>query len=194
MSSRARLFPLPLPPTPFAHASSDDRRSSRIARVFAQEGRRTRHGAVEETLALTLALASGVTGTLLCSDAAQGPYFWEAATGENPLLPRAGENVLTILGTAGSVAVPELRRWHAAPIADGGDGDWTHVLQADDALAQRDNTVGELFDVQLRHFARVIEGAEAPRCSGADGLAALLVVQAVAESMRTGLPVDVREV
>ena len=110
-----------------------------------------------------------------------------AATGENPSFPRAGQTSLTIFGTEGTLSIPELRRWHSAA----GHGNWTQPLDADDSMAQG-NEFGDLFDVQLAHFARVIAGAETPRCSGADGLAALLVVEAAAASLRTGRPVDVK--
>lgn len=86
--------------------------------------------------------------------------------------------------------MPDLRRWHSTR-PDGGD--WTQTLEADDSLAQG-NEFSDLFAVQLEHFARVIAGVEPPRCSGADGLAAVLVVEAVAESLRTGLPIDVKPV
>ena len=44
---------------------------------------------------------------------------------------------------------------------------------------------------QVTHFADVIRGAAQPICSGRDGLKTLLVVDAVLEAARTGLPVDV---
>ena len=44
---------------------------------------------------------------------------------------------------------------------------------------------------QIDHFAAVIRGEAQPICSGRDGLKTLLVVDAVLEAARTGLPVDI---
>jgi predicted dehydrogenase len=43
---------------------------------------------------------------------------------------------------------------------------------------------------QIEHFAAVIKGEVEPVCSGRDGLKTLQVVDAVVESARTGLPVE----
>ena len=43
---------------------------------------------------------------------------------------------------------------------------------------------------QVAHFAAVVRGDAAPLCSGRAGLDTLRVVDAVATSARTGLPVD----
>jgi predicted dehydrogenase len=45
---------------------------------------------------------------------------------------------------------------------------------------------------QIAHFAAVVRGEAKPLCSGRDGLTTLRVVAAVAESARTGAPVDLR--
>jgi len=44
---------------------------------------------VETGAALTLRFASGVVGAFVLSDAVVSPHFFEAGTGENPMLPRA---------------------------------------------------------------------------------------------------------
>ena len=44
---------------------------------------------------------------------------------------------------------------------------------------------------QIEHFAAVIRGEVEPVCSGRDGLRTLVVVDAVIEAARTGLPVDI---
>jgi hypothetical protein len=60
---------------------------------------------------MALRFAVGIVGTFIPSDAAS-PYNWESATGENPLTPKMGQAVHTIMGTHCSMSVPELRRWH----------------------------------------------------------------------------------
>lgn len=48
------------------------------------------------------------------------------------------------------------------------------------------------FEKQLSHFVRVISGAEEPSCSVEAGLAALVVCEAVRESLHTGLTVEIK--
>ena len=40
--------------------------------------------------------------------AAASPHSWEGATGENPVLPASNESCLTIIGSKGSISVPDL--------------------------------------------------------------------------------------
>ncbi|KAL8293569.1 hypothetical protein RQP46_000270 [Phenoliferia psychrophenolica] len=98
-----------------------------IVRVYAEQGASTRGHDVEETGACTLKFASGAVGTFLFSDATPSPYNFEASTGENPLFPLSSQNIYHILGTRGSVAFPQLERWHYSSEA----GCWTDELTKD---------------------------------------------------------------
>jgi predicted dehydrogenase len=49
----------------------------------------------------------------------------------------------------------------------------------------------EPFELRVAHFIIVIKGKEEAVCSGADGLRALLVCEAIRVSMNTGQPVNV---
>lgn len=79
-----------------------------ITRVYCEVGDSTRGFPVDETGAITLRFASGIVGTFVFSECARpffvhlafslttcptsaspSPYFFEAATGENPLMPQA---------------------------------------------------------------------------------------------------------
>ncbi|HUH08407.1 MAG TPA: Gfo/Idh/MocA family oxidoreductase [Egibacteraceae bacterium] len=79
--------------------------------------------------------------------------------------------------------------------------DSTETAPVRTALAGDGAAVGEVllpespvrespYTTQLRHFLRVLEGGETPIVTAADGLAALEVAEAVAESLRTGAPVE----
>ncbi|GAA5884852.1 hypothetical protein JCM6882_007123 [Rhodosporidiobolus microsporus] len=157
-----------------------------IVRVFCELGPSTRGHAVEETGACTLKFASGVVGTFIFSDATTSPYNFEAATGENPLMPQESQPVYTILGTEGSLSFPELRLWHYTSPSHS----WTDKLVQDEPLPV-DPTPP--FTRQLRHFVDVVEGKAEPSCGGLDGLRTIITLEAILESMKTGLPVEVAQ-
>ncbi|BGP29504.1 hypothetical protein JCM10296v2_001243 [Rhodotorula toruloides] len=175
-----------------------------IARVYCEVGASTRGFRVDETGAVTLKFASSVVGTFLFSDASVSPYFFEAATGENPLMPQAaspplpppfslfplltvlkqGETVYTILGTQGSLAFPSLQVWHYPSSS----GSWTDPLLRSAPLPV-DPTPP--FTHQLRHFVDVVEARAEPRCSGRDALQTIATFEAIGRSIERGLPVEV---
>ena len=71
---------------------------------------------------------SGLVGTFVLADGAPSPWSFEACTGENPMIPRAGreQGFLRIMGAEGSLSVGDMRSW-------GYDGavvekSWTSVL------------------------------------------------------------------
>jgi predicted dehydrogenase len=71
---------------------------------------------------------------------------------------------------------------------DPATGSWTSPLVQDDALPI-DNTPP--FTRQLQHFARVCRGEEEPGCSALEALKAIATLEAIKESITTGLPVVV---
>ncbi|GAA5860624.1 hypothetical protein JCM1840_000321 [Sporobolomyces johnsonii] len=155
-----------------------------IVRVYCETGPSTRGHSVEETGACTLKFASGVVGTFVFSDAVASPYNFESATGENPLMPKLGQPIYTAMGTKGSFSVPDLKLFHYSSPSHS----WTDSLVVDESQPI-DPTPP--FTHQLRHFARVVEGKDEPRCGALDALGTIITLEAILESMRTGKPVDV---
>ncbi|MEO0913129.1 MAG: Gfo/Idh/MocA family oxidoreductase [Pseudomonadota bacterium] len=133
----------------------------------------TRKGATEDTAAIALSFASGALGTILMSDSAPSPWSFEAASGENPNIAAGGRDSYRIIGTEGALGLPSLTLW-------GGAKDWSERLQTRPLTAPRTDPLA----AQLDHFHDVVANGAAPVCSGADGLSAL----AVAEAVREGKP------
>ncbi|KAJ7700339.1 hypothetical protein B0H17DRAFT_1195753 [Mycena rosella] len=154
-----------------------------IVRVYCERGVSTRGAPAEETGALTMAFRSGTVGTFVFSDAVASPHSFEAATGENPMIPYKGENVYTFLGTRGTASFPELKAHHYA----NANGDWTSEFLTD-AVPEVDAVPP--FTRQLQHFTRVCRGEEEAKCSGLDALKTIIVVEAVKESMKTGRVIE----
>lgn len=154
-----------------------------IERVYAEATKSHRGFEAEEGVALTLRFSSGVVGTFVASDSAPSPQNFESGTGENPQIPKAGQDFYRILGTEGSLSVPDMTVWSY----EQGKKSWTETL------SRKQYKVEERvpFELQLAHFLRVIQEGEVLRCTVEDGLSALAVCTAIKESLASGMPVDI---
>lgn len=90
------------------------------------------------------------------------------------------------MGTKGSVSFPDLKLHHYRSTSEA----WFDELTVDPS-PPIDATPP--FTHQLRHFAKVIEGKEEPNCSAQDALLTILTLEAILESAKTGLPVQVSQ-
>ncbi len=152
-----------------------------IESVTAETSDGARGFEVEDTAAILLRFEEGALGTVTLSDAAASPWGWERATAENPIIPPTGEDCYRFMGTTGALDFPSLALWrHPGPIG------WDQPIerQAAPTLPER-----AALAAQLAQFCRVVRGEEAPKVSGADGLATLAATLAVLESARLGRPV-----
>lgn len=148
-----------------------------VAEVQAMESSARRGFDVEDTAVILLRFESGVLGTVNVSDAAAAPWSWELTARENAHYPATDQNCYWIAGTEGSLALPNLAVWSH----DGPDGWWSPISAKRLPFGFDDPLV-----VQATHFGAVIRGEETPVVSGADGLAALRVIEAVKDAARTG--------
>lgn len=152
-------------------------------RVYAEEAVSQRGYAAEEGAAVTFRFANGVVGTFLLSDAAVSPHNFEGGTGENPTIPKTGQDFYRIFGSEGSLSVPDMTKW-VYPSSKS----WNETLESNKMEVQEMKIP---FELQIEHFVKVIRGLEAPNCTGIEGLRAVLVCEAIKKSMREGKPVEV---
>lgn len=160
--------------------------------------------AIEDGAALTLRFASGAVGSFILSDAIVSPHFFEAGTGENPMIPQArrprhyhrnksdavGEgqtikedpvDVYRIMGTHGTLSVPDMTLWTY------GDKprSWANHLTVQQVEIDDDPRVP--FDRQLDHFIAVVRGETSvesgPGCTGEEGLRVIAVCEAIIEAL-----------
>jgi predicted dehydrogenase len=132
--------------------------------------------AVEDTAAVCLRFANGALGTITLSDTVAAPWSWELTSGENPAYSRSTDDCYLLAGTEGSLTVPrlELSRY------EGERGRY--------ALLSR-KRIDPLI-TQMRHFARVIQGQEPPRITGADATRTLAVTVGIHQAA-SGRPVAI---
>lgn len=155
-----------------------------ITRVYAEKTLSQRGYSAEEGAAITLRFANGMVGTFLLSDAVPSPHNFEAGTGENPTIPKVGQDFYRVFGSEGSLSVPDLTQWTYKT----GNKSWTEELQSTKLDAPDLNVP---FELQIENFVKVIRGEETPSCSGSEGLQAVIVCDAIKASMRENIPIDV---
>lgn len=165
---------------------------------------------VEDGAALTLRFASGAVGTFMLSDAVVSPHFFEAGTGENPMLPRArypcqhdsdekgghdrdtirrqeeGSDVMPvdvyrIFGSHGTLSVPDMTLWTCG----NSFRSWDEKLCVRRVWLDDDPRVP--FDRQLDYFISVVRGevedGQGAGCTGEEGLRVIAVCEAVIEAL-----------
>lgn len=154
-----------------------------IVAVQAFASNAVRGFAVEDTVAINLRFASGALGCFMLSDTAASARSWEQTSQENKAYASYGdEDCYVIAGTRGSLSVPTLR---IKAYADDAQRSWWKPFEASRLAVVREDPIAR----QMAHFAAVARGEQEPLVTAADGLANLVVTEAIAQAAQTGLQV-----
>ncbi|ETS79916.1 hypothetical protein PFICI_07445 [Pestalotiopsis fici W106-1] len=156
-----------------------------ITSVHAEKTISQRGYAAEEGAAITLRFKSGAVGSFFICDNTPSPWNFEAGTGENPLIPKTGENFYRVFGTEASLSVPDMTIWSYK----GTQKSWhSEIVREQSSVPD-----GVPFELQVDHFVRVIRGEEAPSCTAQAGLAALVVCQAIKDALEDNSTVQIEK-
>jgi len=156
-----------------------------IATVQATASATVRGYAVEDTACINFKFASGALGVFLLSDTAACARSWEQTSGENPRYPSYDdEDCYIISGTRGTLAIPTMRLKYYPSVED---RSWWKPFSRDVLDVPREDPL----KCQLKNFLNVIRGHEPPVVSAIDGLRNLRVVDAIFESIRRNMTVDI---
>ena len=158
-----------------------------IESVSSHVSNKTRQHAVEDTAAISLSFENGALGTILLSDAAPGPWSFEASTGENHEFSHMDDCCYRFIGTKGAFDFPLLRIWTYASQQKAA---WHYPMLKTQMLTSSGYPLKE----QIEHFGRVIREQEVPRTSGEDGAKTLSVALAIIEAASTGTTVKPRDI
>lgn len=145
-----------------------------ITSVHAEKTISQRGYEAEEGAALTLRFQSGAVGSFLVADNIPSPYNFESGTGENPLIPKSGQDFYRLFGTEACLSVPDMSVW-----SHKGEKSW-HSEMVREAIPVPDAVP---FELQLQHFVKVVRGEEEPSCSVQAALAALVVCEAIKKAI-----------
>ncbi|KAF9885475.1 hypothetical protein FE257_012911 [Aspergillus nanangensis] len=150
---------------------------------------------VEEGAVIMARFENGIVGTFHIHDNGVSPFNWESAAGDNPSHPKASPRVdcYRIFGTEGTLSGPDGTIWSYNPERAeelGVEVGWNAPISG--KFLEPSNG-RRPFQNQTEHFIRVIRGSEDPICSGADGIAAAKVCEAVinALTLDNGMPISI---
>ncbi len=153
-----------------------------IDSVHALESNAVRGNEVEETAVILLRFANGTLGTVNVSDTIVAPWSWELTARENPVYPATSQACYLIGGTHGSLSLPNLSVWSNPDKRSW----WEPISETKLTFDFEDPLIR-----QVRQFAAVIRGDEAPLVSAAEGLINQRIIEAVKHSAATGNTVHV---
>ncbi len=152
-----------------------------VASVQAMTSNAVRGFEVEDSAAILLRFVSGALGTMSVSDTIVAPHSWELTAGENPMYPATDESCYQIGGTHGSLSLPNLTLW-----TQSGERSWSHPISGTRVpLTNEDPLIR-----QVTHFADVIRARVTPRVTAADGVANQRILQAIADSSKNQMTVE----
>ncbi len=158
-----------------------------ISQVQAITSNSTRGFAVEDTAVINIVFKNGALGTFTLSDTAATARSWEQTTKENPGYPSyPEEDCYFISGTKGSLAIPTMKLKY---YADGTTPSWWTPFAEDVLQFSRVDPI----ELQLSHFADVINGHCLPLVTARDGYRNLLITEAIKESAKKRSIIDVSE-
>lgn len=150
-----------------------------ITRIHTERAVSRRGFAAEEGAAIIFRFLSGIIATVLISDNVPAPYAFEMGTAENPTIHATGQDCYRIMGSEATLSVPDMTRWSY----DGREQkDWGGPMTRETLEV----SPGIPFDRQLTHFIRFIRGEEKASCTPQAGLAAVVVCEAVKQSLELG--------
>ncbi|WP_108839430.1 Gfo/Idh/MocA family protein [Tateyamaria sp. Alg231-49] len=142
---------------------------------------------VEDSLALSLSFSGGALGTYLLSDAAASRKSWEMTSGENPAYPNYSQQTCYhFAGTRGAMDFPSMRVCY---YKSDKEASWWEPFETEQLPSERCDPLVR----QIEHFVDVIRGLAPPKVSAEDGWQNMRVVDAIAESIRTGATVALDE-
>lgn len=156
----------------------------KVKQVYATAHNSIRHGKIEDSVSAVLEFENGPTCSYFISDGVPSPWGYDMAAQEMHFMDcYHGENSLRVFGTKGSLGLPNMDFFTYLPERYG----WTEPLQRQHFEVGRPDPA----TATLEHFADLCLGlATVPRCTGEQGLATLLVIQALLESAKTGQVVN----
>lgn len=153
-----------------------------IKSVYAEVSHIGRGFEVEDTLGITIRLEGDRIATIFFTDSAPSDIGYEANTGENEFFFRYPQNCYIFFGKGKTLKFPSMELLYYEDPVNGG---WHDPIIRTGIKVPPENP----YEKQIRHFGKVIQGLEEPRCSGEDAARTLRATLAIEESGRLRAPV-----
>ena len=153
-----------------------------VTRVHTEMSNHIRNFPVEDSVSVTLRLENDVLVSLFLSDCVPAVFNYEANSGDNPFFYHSPESCYYFFGTEATVTFPRLKKFFYPNPSRAG---WQYPITEEGIKV----TPEDPYARELRHFCKVVMGAESPRTSGEDGKKTLEVTLAVQKSGESGEPI-----
>lgn len=155
-----------------------------IASVQAQTVPSSRGFENEELASALITFEHSAVGTISVADSVVAPWSWELTSGEYPIYPKTSESCYLIGGTHGALSIPDLSIWrHQA------GRDWWSPISATRVPCESSDPLVN----QMRHFAAVVKGQEAPLVSAMEGLRALRVIESIQQAASSSKVINIKD-
>ena len=155
-----------------------------ISRVSAFSSNKIRKFEVEDTVSVNIEFLNGALGTFMLSDTAVSNKSWEMTTGENPAYPHYPEEMsYHIAGTRASLDFPNMR---VRMYENQENASWWKSFKDE----QLERVYSNPLEIQISHFAKVIQGLEEPISTARNGYMNMLVVDAIKKSIEEERIID----
>ena len=155
-----------------------------VETVQAMESNTVRGNEVEETAVINLRFKNGALGTVNVSDTIVAPYSWELTARENPAYPANPQDCYLLGGTKGSLSLPNLVLWQ-----NQGKRSWWEPLSA----TRYPFDLTDPLILQVEQFSQAIQNNTPPLVSAKDGMAALIVIEAIKQAAASGQMIELKE-
>ena len=152
-----------------------------IKSVYAEVSHIGRGFEVEDTLGITIRLEGDRIATIFFTDSAPSDIGYEANTGENEFFFHYPQNCYLFFGKKKTLKFPSMELLYYENAEKQG---WHDPLVRTGIKIVLENP----YERQLRHFGKVIDGLEEPRCTGEDARETLRATLAIEESARSRSP------
>lgn len=134
-----------------------------------------REGGLDSTVAATLSFECGAVGALVGSDRCPSPFGWDQATFDFPSIPQHPRgSTYTVFGTEGSLTVPDLTKYSQVT-----GQSWHDPLRSERLDVPHDKSA---YQLQLEHFAAVVNREAEPLVTVRDACRTLEVVDQICAS------------
>jgi predicted dehydrogenase len=138
----------------------------------------SRGNEVEDAGAIIIRFKNGAVATIILSDAAPSPWFYEACTEEYEFFYPSHFNCYKFLGEKASLTFPNLDKFY---YEKGSEAGWQWPIKQEKLTSERFDVIEE----ELKHFCEIING-EPSEVTAEDATESLRVIEAIKESSRSG--------
>ncbi|MGI6777411.1 MAG: Gfo/Idh/MocA family protein [Acetivibrionales bacterium] len=150
-----------------------------IDMVQAYMTNKSRGNQVEDAGAIIVGFKNGAVASIILSDNAPSPWFYEACSQEYTFFYPSNFNCYKFLGEKAAITFPNMDMYYYEKDSDAG---WHRPIKQEKLTVERFDVIEE----ELKHFCEIINGEADSKVTAEDAAESLRVIEAIKESSRLG--------